>query len=277
MLGNHPIPLVSKICTLGLVLHSHGAHGDTTQALRTQTQQATRLVRRVAHLHAGLRERSTVRLTQAYITSRTACAFPFLPLKQNEWDHINALLRSCTKVALCLSPSTSTAWLLNLGTHNTFEELAEAAQTAQLTRLSDLYSDLVIPPIPKNMHPEHDGKRRTARAKALYKQYGDSSEVAYVDVATLIITDSSGTAEEADIALALISTSSTKILSNSKSALSNFGKGLLSGTTARLLRFWHPTCPVTFIWTPAHAGFPGNKEVHFLARGLNPRLTLTRG
>ncbi|KAH7937512.1 hypothetical protein HPB49_012798 [Dermacentor silvarum] len=145
----------------------------------------------------------------------------------------------------------------------------------------DLYSHLVIPPILKNMHPENDGKRRAARARALYKQYGDSSEVAYVDVATyrrapawsspLIITDSSETAEEAAIALDLISTSSTKILSDSKSALSNFGKGLLSGTTARLLRFWHTTCPLTLIWTPAHAGFPGNEKVHSLARGFTFR------
>ncbi|KAH7979095.1 hypothetical protein HPB49_008105 [Dermacentor silvarum] len=291
MLENHPIPLVSKIGILGLVLHFHGAHGDTTQALRRQTQQATRLIRRVAHLHAGLRERNTLRLTQAYITCRTAYAFPYLPLKQKERDHINALLRNCTKVALCLSPSTSTARLLNLGTHNTFEELAEATLTAQLTRLSgtatgrtllcqlgialithsteagppclQTYIPIVIPPIPKNMHPEHDGKRRTARARA------HTSSTA--TVLTLIITDSSETAEEAAIALALISSSSTIIISDSKSALSNFGKGLLSGTKARLLRFWNRTCPVTLIWTPAHAGFPGNEEVHSLARGFTFR------
>ncbi|KAH7980314.1 hypothetical protein HPB49_014757 [Dermacentor silvarum] len=180
-----------------------------------------------------------------------------------------ALLRSCTKVALRLPPSTSIARLLNLGTHNTFEELAEATLTAQLTRFPgtaaghtqlcqlgiapiphptevvplfpELYSHLVIPPIPKNMHPEHDGKRRPARTKALTKQYGDSSGVAYVDAATyssgsrmvlavvnnqarllasgFIITDSSATAEEAAIAHALISTSATKFLSDSKSAL----------------------------------------------------------
>ncbi|KAH7973911.1 hypothetical protein HPB49_006898 [Dermacentor silvarum] len=121
-------------------------------------------------------------------------AYPFLYLPLNqEWDHIDALLRSCTKVALCLSPSTSTARLLNLGNHNTFEELAEATLTAQLTRLSgtvtgrnllcqlgispithsteaaalppDLYSHLLIPPIPKNMLPEHDGKRRPPAPK----------------------------------------------------------------------------------------------------------------
>lgn len=320
-LGNQPIPLVSRVRILGLVLHSHGAHGDTIQALQTQAQQATRLIRRVANRRAGLRERNAIRLTQAYIASRTAYAFPYLPLKRKERDRVNALLRSCTKVALRLPPSTSTARLLKLGTHNTFEELAEATLTAQLTRLSgttagrtllsqlglapiahpretiplppDLHSHLIIPPIPKNMHPEHDGKRRAARAKALHKQYGDSSEVAYVDVAAYsspsrmvlavadnqarllasgsITTDSTETAEEAAIALALISTSANKILSDSKSALSNFAKGLVSRTTARLLRFWHPTRPVTLIWTPAHAGLPGNEEVHSLARGLTFR------
>ncbi|KAH7965728.1 hypothetical protein HPB49_010129 [Dermacentor silvarum] len=187
---------------------------------------------------------------------------------------------SCTKVALSLSPSTSTARLLNLGTQNSFDELAEATLTAQFTRLSGtaigrtLLCQLGIAPIThstENMHPEHDGKRRAARADALYKQYGDSYEVAYVDVATLIITDSCETAEKAAIALALISISSTKILFDSKSTLSNFDKGLLSGTTARLLRFWHPTCPVTLIWTPTHAGFPGKEVVHSLARGLTFR------
>ncbi|KAH7985493.1 hypothetical protein HPB49_026389 [Dermacentor silvarum] len=202
--------------------------------------------------------------------------------RQKERDRINALVRSCTAVALRLPPSISTAGLFNLGTHNTFEELAEATLTAQFTRLSgtaagrtllcqlgitqithptevvplppDLYSPLVIPPIPKNMHPEHDGKRRAARAKALHKQYGDSSEVAYVDVATyssgsrmvLVVANN----QEETIALALISTSPTKILSDSKSVLSNFAKGLVYGTAARLLRFWHPTRPVTLIGPP---------------------------
>ncbi|XP_037567519.1 uncharacterized protein LOC119448116 [Dermacentor silvarum] len=105
-LGNHPIPLVSKIRILGLVLHSHGAHVDTIQALQIQTLQATRLIRRVTHRRAGLREQNTLPLTQVYITSHTAYAFPYPPpLKQKRRDRINALLRSCTKVALCLPPA----------------------------------------------------------------------------------------------------------------------------------------------------------------------------
>ncbi|KAH7953879.1 hypothetical protein HPB49_013329 [Dermacentor silvarum] len=279
-LRNHPIPLVSNIRILGLVLHSHGARCDTTQALRTQTQQATRLIRRVAHLHAGLRERNTCRLTQAYITSRTAYAFPYLPLKQKERDHIHALLRSCTKVALCLSPSTSTARLLNLGAHNRLEELEQATLRAQLTRLSgtatgrtllcqlgigpiihsteaaplspDLYYHLVIPPILKNMHPEHDGKRRADRTKALYKQYGGSSEVAYVDVATY----SSGSCMEAAIALALISSSSAKILFRLK---------------IRPIKISAKACypvPRPGFYASGTPRFLGNEEVHSLARGL---------
>ncbi|XP_037558207.1 uncharacterized protein LOC119435411 [Dermacentor silvarum] len=35
-IGNHPIPLVSKIRILGLLLHSHGAHGDTIQDHHTK-------------------------------------------------------------------------------------------------------------------------------------------------------------------------------------------------------------------------------------------------
>ncbi|KAH7959148.1 hypothetical protein HPB49_008935 [Dermacentor silvarum] len=166
--------------------------------------------------------------------------------RQKEGDRINALLRSCTQVALRLPPSTSTARLLNLAAGWALLcQLGIAPITHPTEALPlppDLYSHLVIPPIPNNMHPEHDGKCRAAHAKAPHKHYGDSSEVAYVDVATYlsgsrmvlavvntqvrllasgsIITDSSETAEEAAIARALISTSATKIFSDSKSVLS---------------------------------------------------------
>ncbi|KAH7938057.1 hypothetical protein HPB49_019564 [Dermacentor silvarum] len=83
-----------------------------------------------------------------------------------------------------------------------------------------------------------------------------------------IITNSTTEAEEAAIVLALISTSASKIIPVSKSAIVNFANGYISRTAARLLRFWQPRHPITLIWTPAHAGLPGNEEAHFLARGL---------
>ncbi|KAH7949214.1 hypothetical protein HPB49_006392 [Dermacentor silvarum] len=213
------------------------------------------------------------------------------PITEKERDHINARLRSCTKVALCLSPSTSTARLLNIGTHNTFEELAEATLTAQLTRLSGtatgrtLLCQLGIALITHSIEAGQPclqtyipilflPSRRICTSSTTGNAGQPAPEPYTSSTATvlrLIITDSSETAEEAAIALALISTSSTKILSDSKTALSNFGKGLLSGTTARLLRFWHPTKPVTLIRTPAHAGSPSNEKVHSLARGFTFR------
>ncbi|KAH6937761.1 hypothetical protein HPB50_004022 [Hyalomma asiaticum] len=138
-------------------------------------------------------------------------ALPYLPLRKKERDRINALLRSCTKTALRLPPSTSNERLLKLGVHNTFEELSEATFTAQRSRLSNsvagrtllsklnlttitrspegvplssnLRSHLNVPPIPRNMHPERDEKRRKARARALQKQYGEDHGVVYVDAA----------------------------------------------------------------------------------------------
>ncbi|KAH6919544.1 hypothetical protein HPB50_029460 [Hyalomma asiaticum] len=68
-----------------------------------------------ANRQAGLRERNTLRLTQAYVISRTTYALPYLPLQKKERDQINALLRSCTKTALRLPPSTSNERLLKLG------------------------------------------------------------------------------------------------------------------------------------------------------------------
>ncbi|KAH7966235.1 hypothetical protein HPB49_014694 [Dermacentor silvarum] len=83
-----------------------------------------------------------------------------------------------------------------------------------------------------------------------------------------IITNST---TEAAIALARISTSATKIITNSKSAVLNYANGYISRTAAHLLDFWQPWRSITLIWTPAHAGLPGDEEAHSLARGLTFR------
>ncbi|XP_049268767.1 phosphoribosylformylglycinamidine synthase-like [Rhipicephalus sanguineus] len=75
-------------------------------------------------------------------------------------------------------------------------------------------------------------------------------------------------AEEAALALAFVSTSASTIISDSKSAILNYANGFISRTAARLLRFWQPQRSTTLVWTPAHAGLPGNEQAHSLARGL---------
>lgn len=94
-----------------------------------------------------------------------------------------------------LSPSTSTAKLLKMGVHNTWEELVEAHNVNQLERLKltktgrallqdlgyqvederhvpqriphEVRDKLRISTIPRNMHPEYDKERRQARIQAL--------------------------------------------------------------------------------------------------------------
>ncbi|KAH6948157.1 hypothetical protein HPB50_023107 [Hyalomma asiaticum] len=125
------------------------------------------------------------------------------------------------------------------------------------------------------MHPERDEKRRKATARALEKQYGEDHGVVYVDAAeytsgsrmtlavaeseaklltsSAIIAISATVAEEAGIALALMSTSAT-IISDCKSAILNFAYDFISRTASRFLRFWQSRRSISLMWTPAHAG-----------------------
>lgn len=107
--------------------------------------------------------------------------------------------------------SAFTERLMEMGVHNTLDELIEAQRTAQYNRLAgsptgraildslhisyadqhgpkillddDFRANLSVAPLPKNMHPEHHQERRLARAMALHKQYHSNSEVCYVDAA----------------------------------------------------------------------------------------------
>lgn len=96
------------------------------------------------------------------------------------------------------------------------------------------------------MHPERDWRRRIARARALYKQYSEDHEVAYVGTAKYtsgsrmalavadnqakLLTSSSiitNSTTEAAIALVLICTSATKIITDSTSAILNYANGYI--------------------------------------------------
>lgn len=110
----------------------------------------------------------------------------------------------------------------------------------------------MIKPLPKNMHPAHHEGRRQVRARALYAKYGQYTNAVYVDAAehkhkrafalatvsgsgnplaaASIETNSSETAEEAAIALAIASTPAAVIFSDSKLAVRNFARGRISAT-----------------------------------------------
>ncbi|KAH8020181.1 hypothetical protein HPB51_025342 [Rhipicephalus microplus] len=158
-----------------------------------------------------------------------------------------------------------------------------------------------IKPLPKNMLAGHHDARRQARAAMLHAKYADHPAVAYVDAARynarrdafvvvsvspssapLGPTITAGTvrtpyaveAEEVAIALAATSADASVIISDSKQAISNFARGLVSPTTLRLLRpllQQDEQCRIELIWVPAHSGHPGNETAHQRARGFVDR------
>lgn len=137
---------------------------------------------------------------------------------------------------------------------------------------------LIVYPLPRNMDPTNDEPRRAARARALLKLHGSEDGTVFVDTArtpgekafvavvvsatrrTVINACSvravgAGQGEEVAIALALKTEGVRTILSDSKNAIRNFGRGAVCGAAASLLRDSVPASSVTLKWFPAHAGW----------------------
>lgn len=150
----------------------------------------------------------------------------------------------------------------------------------------DIVRRLVVYPLPKNMDPERDGGRRAARALALAKQHREDDSAVYVDAARCrsrpgtfvtvavrastgeLLTASSvrartaGQAEEMAIALAMNLPGTRTVLSDSKSAVRNFARGVVWNGTAKLAESQGASRAleqqakknVVIKWFPAHAG-----------------------
>ncbi|XP_037512407.1 uncharacterized protein LOC119389277 [Rhipicephalus sanguineus] len=206
------IPRVDSIRVLGMTIASNGSNAKTILKLATKTDNAVRLVRRVANRHHGLKEDNLIRLVNAFVL----CHFSYVAAMHNwqraERDKLNVLLRKITKRALGIPIRTRTERLLQLGVHNTLEEIAEAQERAQIARLStsqagrhilrelghspaevkekmrqlprEIRDLITVAPIPRNVHPEHNRGRRRARAAAILKQIrSEERSVSFVDAA----------------------------------------------------------------------------------------------
>lgn len=257
--------------------------------------------------------------------SKITYTLPYLHLKPAEEDFVNTLLRRVYKYALGIACNASNARLHQTGVINTLSEITEAHLTAQYARLATtsagrhilattrinftsitnakhniphhIHNQLLIPPLPKNMHPTYHTKRRIQRAKALQKNLQGANDVLYVDAAEYpssssyalsavdtngkaittasVTVNSSEEAEEAAIALGLSIPNITMIVSDSKTAIRNFSAGRISQTALSILNKHSPTQDVALIWTPAHAGLCGNEAAHACARGMTGRAQAT--
>ncbi|KAL3170223.1 hypothetical protein MRX96_015266 [Rhipicephalus microplus] len=153
----------------------------------------------------------------------------------------------------------------------------EAPERTEIGR--DIARHLVVLPLPRNIHPQRNKERRVARARALAETHASDSTAVYVDAAkhqyrphiyvAVVVRATDGKllnacsvratsaeqTEEAAIALALNGTPQvTTILSDSRTAIANFGRGSIGTPAASLLprskRVWNTArCS-----HPPHAG-----------------------
>ncbi|KAH6923018.1 hypothetical protein HPB50_020742 [Hyalomma asiaticum] len=133
--------------------------------------------------------------------------------RRTEKKKIDTLIRVGLKRILGIPQTTSTERLLELGLHNTVDELIEAHFAAQVARLSntkaglkildeagiaaprvevsdgvqltrDEREDIQVDPIPRNIHPVHHAGHREARARAILRSVGSDAKAAlFVDAA----------------------------------------------------------------------------------------------
>ncbi|KAG0413255.1 hypothetical protein HPB47_009590 [Ixodes persulcatus] len=153
---------------------------------------------------------------------------------------------------------------------------------------------LDIRPLPRHMHPDEHQERRLARAKALTTIHNSNPKSFFTDVseypgmrtrfAIAVINGMGETirqastraqsptdAEEIAIALAYTIPTCEHILSDSKSAITNYARNWITKHTSTLLRKAHNPNRVTITWYPAHtqsSPADGNERAHQSARNL---------
>ncbi|XP_037515219.1 uncharacterized protein LOC119391623 [Rhipicephalus sanguineus] len=187
----HEIPRVKQITMLGLIIESNGANGATIRNLETKITNTMRLIRRITNRHRGMKETSVVRLIHSFVISRITYVAVYHNWYTAEKAKLNTLIRRTHKMALGLPDSPSTELLLQLGIHNTLEDLIEAQQISELERLtrtrtgrsildkleisyhkqhgdetslpSSIREKLQVASLPNNMHPGLNQGRRARR------------------------------------------------------------------------------------------------------------------
>lgn len=321
------IPRVQSVRILGVHFDEGGRNGPIIVKLKNHLTNVTQLINRVANKQkrGGLREHNVVRVIQAFLLSHVAYVASIFTWSLTELDKLDTILRQAVKRALGLPMNTSTSALQKLGVGNTMRELIEAQSTAQMLRLASssagrrllttqniqppphLALDTPLPkgtteriyttPLPKNMHPLNNPRRRELRARALLRSVDERPERAsFVDAAknqegyvsvtvsptgqllnTLSTRAASAPrAEQVAIAMALLDPSRPNVYSDSQAAIRAFASGYVAAEAARLLAGKEIT-PHTLIWFPGHMGTlerpsPNPNELaHSTARDLSRR------
>lgn len=106
-----------------IFIESNGYNGETIRKLDNITSQIMRLLKRIANKHSGMKEGNLLRLVQAFVISRIVYVASYLRWYSSERYKLDCLIRKIYKQAIGLSITTSNDKLLQLGLHNTLDEL----------------------------------------------------------------------------------------------------------------------------------------------------------
>ncbi|KAH7949829.1 hypothetical protein HPB49_015654 [Dermacentor silvarum] len=117
-----PVPVVSHIRVLGLILQSNRHNGHTIDLLSLSVQQTARMLTCVRERRTGMREHDLLRLVDVFVVSRLTHGLPYTRLLKSERDKVDVLIGRAYKTALHLPRNASTARLLRLGVHKTFDD-----------------------------------------------------------------------------------------------------------------------------------------------------------
>ncbi|KAG0417941.1 hypothetical protein HPB47_005242, partial [Ixodes persulcatus] len=154
------IPRVDVLRVLGMPIESNGSNIRTINKITTKTENMIRLINRVSNRRGGLKEDNLLRLFHAFLMSHIKYVAAMHCWHGHE-KKIDTLIRKSIKRVLGIPMQASTERLMQLGVHNTLEEIIEAQETAQ-----------------------HNVGRRRARAIALLRHVRDEPRWAcFVDAA----------------------------------------------------------------------------------------------
>ncbi|KAK8769656.1 hypothetical protein V5799_013879 [Amblyomma americanum] len=217
------------ITVLGVLIESNGANTLTIQKIISKTENAVRLVKRVANRQTGLKEDSLIRFMHAFVLCHFTYVAAMHKWKPSEKKKLDTQIRKITKKVLGVPLCTSNDRLLQLGIHITLDEIAEAQDRTQMVRLSttsagrQILRELGVPqekisqldvgiplkvrqryevkPVLRNMHPEQNVGRRKPRGACLLRLIRDENQkVGFVDasfneerkVFTVVVVDNEG-------------------------------------------------------------------------------------
>ncbi|XP_037577052.1 uncharacterized protein LOC119459315 [Dermacentor silvarum] len=131
----HLISRVKVIRVLGMLIESNGCNQHTIAKITAKTDSMIRLITRVSNSRGGIREDNLLKLFHAFLMSHITYVAAMHCWQNHEKTKLNLLIRKSIKRVLGILMNASTERLMQLGVHNTLEEI-EAQHTAQTARLS---------------------------------------------------------------------------------------------------------------------------------------------